>query len=123
MKRLASAAALSAALCSAVAVAGTAHAAGVPPSGYRVVGQASVFQFTYDFPTASFHPQADSELTYATANLDTTRAHALSSLSWPGAAGGNLGSLIGVLGGPTVSALNDPVRAEAFSNGATQQAT
>jgi len=91
---------------------------------YSVATQAPVWQFTYDFPTANFHPQADGELTYATANMDTTRAHALASVAWPGAAGGNLGSLIGVLGGPAVGALNDPVRAEAFNNGGTaQQAT
>jgi hypothetical protein len=91
---------------------------------YSVATQAPVWQFTYDFPTASFHPQADGELTYATANMDTTRSHALSSVAWPGAAGGNLGSLVGVLGGPTVGALNDPARAEAFNNGGTaQQAT
>jgi hypothetical protein len=90
---------------------------------YSVAAQAPVWQFTYDFPQANFHPQADSELTYAESDLDPTRSHALSSVAWPGAAGGNLGALIAVLGGPTVNALNDPVRAEAFSSGTTHQVT
>ena len=100
-----------------------ARADGSTLGSYLVAAQAPVWQFTYDFPQANFHPQADGELTYAESDLDTTKAHALSSVAWPGAAGGNLGSLIAVLGGPAINALNDPVRAEAFSSGTTHQAT
>ena len=118
------------ALCVAVPAA-TVHAAGVSPSGYRVAVQASVFQFTYDNPTANFHPQADGELTYAEADGDPSRAHALSSVAWPGAAGGNFGSLLGVLAPPglppppgsVLAALNDPVRAEAATGATTTQET
>jgi hypothetical protein len=118
------------ALCVAVPAA-PAHADGVLPSGYQVVAQAPVLQWTYDFPTANFHPQADSELTYAEVDGDPSRAHALSSVVWPGAAGGNFGSLVGVLAPPGVppppnsilDALNDPVRAEAATGGTTQQVT
>jgi hypothetical protein len=118
------------ALCVAVPTAAV-RAEDVLPSGYQVVAQASVLQFTYDFPTANFHPQADSELTYAEVDGDPSRAHALSSVMWPGAAGGNFGSLLGVLSPPGVppppnsvlSALNDPVRAEAATGATTEQAT
>jgi len=90
-------------------------------ASYRVVAQAAGVYWTYDNPTANFHPQADNELPYAEVEGDPTRAHAISSLYWPGAAGGNLGTLIAVLGGPNVPGLNDPVRAEA-STGSTNQA-
>src|SRR5260370_12056 len=71
--------ALGAALATAL-WAGPAHGdARTTLGSYSVATQAPVWQFTYDFPTANFHPQADGELTYATANMDTTRAHALSS--------------------------------------------
>jgi hypothetical protein len=130
VKLLARAAALTAVVCSAVPTV-AALADGVAPSGYRVAVQASVFQFTYDFPTANFHPQADSELTYAEVDGDPSRAHALSSVMWPGAAGGNFGSLLGVLAPPGVppppnsvlAALNDPVRAEAATGATTEQET
>src|SRR5207248_1658921 len=106
-----------------VAVTGPpAHADGALAS-YRVVAQAAGFNWTYDSPTSNFHPQADNELPYAEVDADPTRAHALSSVYWPGAAGGNLGTLIAVLGGPMVSALNDPVRAEASTSSTTQQTT
>src|SRR5207248_11264569 len=106
-----------------VAVTGPpAHADGALAS-YRVVAQAAGFNWTYDSPTSNFHPQPDNELPYAEIDGDPTRAHAISSLYWPGAAGGNLGSLIAVLGGPSVASLNDPVRAEASSAATNQQAT
>ena len=107
----------------AVAVSGPpAHAHGTLAS-YRVVAQAAGLNWTYDSPTSSFHPQADNELPYAEIDGDPTRAHAISSLYWPGAAGGNLGSLISVLGGPSIPGLNDPVRAEASTSSTNQQAT
>jgi hypothetical protein len=115
-----------AALAAAAIVVGVgaapAHADGTLAS-YRVVAQAAGFNWTYDAPTANFHPQADNELPYAEIDTDPTRAHAISSLYWPGAAGGNLGTLIAVLGGPSVNQLNDPVRAEASTASTNQQAT
>jgi len=115
-----------AALAGTVAVAAmsgpAAHADGRLAS-YRVVAQAAGLNWTYDNPTANFHPQADNELPYAEVDGDPTRAHAISSLYWPGAAGGNLGSLIAVLGGPSIPGLNDPVRAEASTASTNQQST
>ena len=130
MKRLAPVAALAAALLVAVP-GGPAHSQGVQPNGYQVVAQASVLQWTYDFPTANFHPQADNELPYAEVDADPSRAHALSSVYWPGAAGGNFGSLVGLLVPPGVppppnsllDAINDPIRAEAATGATTKQAT
>jgi hypothetical protein len=115
----------------AVAVTGPAANADTALASYRVVAQAAGFNWTYDSPTSSFHPQADNELPYAEADGDPTRAHAISSLYWPGAAGGNLGSLISLLTPPGVpplpnsvlAALNDPVRAEASTTSTNQQAT
>lgn len=106
-----------------VAVGGSpAHADAILAS-YRVVAQAAGMNWTYDSPTSNFHPQADNELPYAEIDGDPTRAHAISSLYWPGAAGGNLGGLIAVLGGPAINGLNDPVRAEASTQSTNQQAT
>ena len=106
-----------------VALAGSpAHADGTLAS-YRVVAQGQGFNWTYDNPTANFHPQVDNELPYAETDGDPTRAHAISSLYWPGAAGGNLGSLLAVLGYSGFGALNDPVRAEASTSSTTKQAT
>jgi hypothetical protein len=107
----------------AVGMAGTAAHADGSLASYRVVAQAAGFNWTYDAPTANFHPEADNELPYAEVDGDPTRAHALSSLYWPGAAGGNLGTLIAVLGGPSVNQLNDPVRAEASTAATNQQST
>jgi len=114
--------ALAAAALVVVATAPTAHADGTLAS-YRVVAQAAGFNWTYDAPTANFHPEADNELPYAEVEGDPTRAHAISSLYWPGAAGGNLGTLLGVLGYQGFTALNDPVRAEASTSSTNQQAT
>jgi len=130
VRRLAPLSAVAAALLVALS-GGPAHAQGVQPNGYQVVAQASVLQWTYDFPTANFHPQADNELPYAEVDGDPSRAHALSSVYWPGAAGGNFGSLVSLLVPPGVppppnsilDALNDPVRAEAATGATTQQAT
>ena len=115
-------AALAAALVT-VAMSGSSARADGALASYRVVAQAAGMNWTYDSPTANFHPQADNELPYAEIDADPTRAHAISSLYWPGAAGGNLGTLIAVLGGPSISQLNDPVRAEASTASTNQQAT
>ncbi|MBV8162275.1 MAG: hypothetical protein JO265_15255 [Acidimicrobiia bacterium] len=122
--------AIAAVSAAVVAAGGVWLGAGAPPAradgalaSYRVVAQAAGVNWTYDAPTANFHPEADNELPYAEVDGDPTRAHAISSLYWPGAAGGNLGSLIAVLGGPAINQLNDPVRAEASTSSTDQQAT
>lgn len=90
---------------------------------YGVWAQAPVVQATQDDPTASFHPQGEGELVYAESDLDPSRAHAFAAPFWPGAAVGNAGSLIGVLGYPPEPMLNDPVRAEVESGSQTDSAT
>jgi hypothetical protein len=79
---------------------------------YIVAAQAPGMQITYDNPTAPFHPLGEGEINYALSTLDATRGHALASVIWPGSAGGNVGSLLGVLGAPTLPGLNDPVKAD-----------
>jgi hypothetical protein len=85
-------------------------------NGYQIVAQANVIQATEDFPTAPAHPIVEFELGYSEANIDSSRAHALAATVWPGALAGNAGSLLGVLGYPSINQLNDPVRAEAPSS-------
>jgi hypothetical protein len=95
--------------------AGAAPAPALSLASYAVAAQAPVVQVTQDDPTASFHPQAEGELTYTEADMDPAHAHALSASFWPGSAGANAGSLLGVLGYPPEPILNDPVRAEVSS--------
>jgi hypothetical protein len=79
-------------------------------------------QVLQDADNASFHPQGEGELTYAEADMDPSKAHALSSVFWPGGAAGNLGSLLAVLGYQGLGALNDPARTEVTSGaGPTEQ--
>jgi hypothetical protein len=90
---------------------------------YGVWAQAPVAQVTQDDPTASFHPQGEGELLYAESDMGPARAHAFAAPFWPGAAVGNVGSLIGVLGYPPQPELNDPARAEVESGSQTDTAT
>ena len=84
-------------------------------SGFSAAAQGHAIEWTYDFPLAPYHPLVAADLPFASSSLDQTHAHALSSYFWPGSAGGNLGTLLGVLGAPTISQLNDPVKAEVDS--------
>jgi hypothetical protein len=101
----------------------TAHAqtTGQDLLSFAAAAQAPVMQVTEDGSTAAFHPQGEGELTYAESDLDSSHAHALSTVLWPGGAAGNLGSLLAILGYPGLNALNDPVRAEVSTSGAPQQ--
>ena len=60
---------------------------------------------------------------YSFANIDPSRAHAPSAELWPGSLGAHLGSLVAVLGGPTITALNYPVKAEAPTGSGSPQQT
>ena len=86
---------------------------------FSAAGRASGFEVTQDGANANFHPQGELVWDFASATLGSG-AHALSTFAWPGGAGGNAGSLVALLGGPDVSALNDPARAEVDSGGAQQ---
>ncbi len=92
---------------------------------YSVTVEAPIMQITEDEPTAQFHPEGEGDWGYSFASLDPSGEHALASLVWPGSAAGNAGTLVEVLtGNGSLSALNDPVRAEAISGGSqTQQST
>lgn len=92
---------------------------------YTVTVEAPVMQITEDEPNAQFHPEGDGDWAYTFASLDPSGAHALASVLWPGSAAGNAGTLVEVLtGNGGLSALNDPVRAEALSGTSqTQQST
>ena len=105
-----------------------AQAAPGGPSGvlsFSVTVEAPVMQVTEDEPTAQFHPEGEGDYGYSFAYLDPAGQSALASLLWPGAAAGNAGTLVEVLGGPAgLTALNDPVRAQATSGTSqTQQST
>ena len=83
---------------------------------FQTGAMAPVMQFSEDFPTATFHPQAEGEYNYTLATLDPSRGYGLADLVWPGGAAANVGALVALLGGPSQAAgLGDPVRAEATS--------
>lgn len=98
-----------------------------PPAvlSFSVTVEAPVLQITEDEPVAQFHPEGEGDYGFTYATLDPSGQHALASLLWPGAAAGNAGTLVEVLGGPSgLNALNYPVRAEAISGTTqTQQST
>ena len=100
-------------MVSAVAQDGEAPAL----SGYSLVARAPGFEFTEDQPSAQAHPEGQGTIGETTAELTTGTGYALSSVAWPGAIGGNLGTLMIVLGGddmpPEAKMLNYPIRAEA----------
>jgi hypothetical protein len=99
------------------AAGGTAFASG-PGSlvTYTAAAAAPVAQLTEDEPTAAFHPEGEGDYGYTLVTADPSDASALAAVVWPGAAIGNAGTLITVLGGPSgLSALNDPVQASATS--------
>ena len=96
-------------------VAAPAHA-DTGLAGYAVTVSANAFQLTEDYPQAAAHPLVEADAAYSFASLDASRAHALSSILWPGGLGAHVGTLLTVLGGPTINALNYPVKAEAPSS-------
>src|SRR5439155_9033649 len=85
-------------------------------AGYFALAAASGFQVTQDQPAALVHPQVEFEAGDAVSTLSTgPRGYAFSTVAWPGPLVGNLGTTLIVGGGaaPSVSLLDDPVRAEA----------
>lgn len=119
----------SAAAITGIATAPMALAQAAPGGGsavltFSVTVEAPIMQITEDEPTAQFHPEGEGDYGYSFASLDPSGETALASLLWPGAAAGNAGTLAEVLGVPGLSALNDPIRAQATSGTSqTQQST
>lgn len=97
-----------------------------PGSGlasYGLSANAPTVTFTEDNATAAAHPEAEGDLPEAVSTLGSTGgAYALSTVLWPGALAGNLGTLL-IAANPSVpqqaSILDDPVRAEAKNNQGT----
>ncbi|MCU1601947.1 MAG: hypothetical protein JWO22_2656 [Frankiales bacterium] len=106
-----------------------ADAAGSPGSGffgYDLQAQSAAIRFTEDEPSANSHPEAEGDVPQSQVSLAGGVGYALSSVAWPGSLVGNAGSLVLLVqpGAPSqVTALNDPVRAEARSGSASHTAT
>lgn len=98
-----------------------ARAADAPGSGfygYDLQAQSAAIRFTEDEPSANSHPEAEGDVPQSQVSVAGGAGYALSSLAWPGSLVGNAGSLVLLVqpNAPSqVSALNDPVRAEARS--------
>lgn len=122
-----------AAVASVAAFAGSAAAAPLGGSARYVAGTttvsftaaaaAPVMQITEDAPTAQFHPQGEGDYGYTLVTADNDAANALAAVAWPGAAAGNAGTLVALLGGPDESALNDPAQASAATGGTATHST
>lgn len=119
---------LLAAACGCVLGAGvlsvTAVQAEPAPSflGYALTAQAAGAQVTEDQPTATTHPEAETEVPLAQVSLTSGPVgYALSSLAWPGALAANAGTLLVLAGAPVppdqAATLNYPVRAETRTGG------
>lgn len=112
-------------------LAGPARAAGLPGSGlgaFSVASTAPGVQFSYDYPGASAHPQAEGEVPETVAQLQSgPQGYALSSVAWPGALVANAGTTSQLLNLPVpasaASSLNDPIRAEARTGSGDQTVT
>ena len=111
---------LSALACFGGAGITTVSAETVPGSGlygYTLTANATGLQANEDEPSANSHPEGEGDVPQSLVSLTSGPVgYALSSVAWPGALGGNAGSLI-LLVKPDapqqVKLLNDPVRAEA----------
>jgi hypothetical protein len=91
---------------------------------FTAAAAAPVAQITEDEPSATFHPEGEGEYGYALVTANPAVANALSAVVWPGAAAGNAGTLITVLGGPSaLTALNDPVQASAATGTSQTQSS
>jgi hypothetical protein len=103
----------------------TAHASEQPGSdflGYTLTAQAAGLQVVEDEPSATTHPEAESEVPQSQVSLVSGPVgYALSSVAWPGALAANAGSLLLLAGAPVppdvAGNLNDPVRAETRTGG------
>lgn len=98
--------------------AGADNAAGSGFFSFSLTATAPGQQFTYDYPSATPHPQAEGEVPESVANLNSSpQGYALATIAWPGPLAGNAGTTSQLLnlGVPPSQAneLNDPARAEA----------
>ena len=94
--------------------------------GYDLQAQSAALRFTEDEPSANSHPEAEGDVPQSQVSVAGGVGYALSSVAWPGSLVGNAGSLVLLVqpNAPSqVSALNDPVRAEARSGSAKHSAT
>lgn len=107
------------AAAAAPAALGRSAAAGPVSISYTAAAAAPIMQITEDEPTAQFHPEGEGDYGYTLVTANPSAATALAAVAWPGAAAGNAGTLVAVLGGPTVNALNDPVQASAATGTST----
>lgn len=94
--------------------------------GYDLQAQSAALRFTEDEPSANSHPEAEGDVPQSQVSVAGGVGYALSSVAWPGSLVGNAGSLVLLVqpNAPSqVTALNDPVRAEARSGSAQHSAT
>lgn len=113
-KRFLPAAALAAGMGFGLAAWPTAaHAQGSASISYAASAAAPVMQITEDEPTSQFHPEGEGEYGYTLVTANQGLASALAAVGYPGSTIGHAGTLVEVLGGPSESALNDPVQASA----------
>ena len=62
---------------------------------YSVIASAPGMEFTEDEPSAQAHPEGQGDVPYTTSLLTNGGVgYALSTIAWPGAYGGNAGSLV-----------------------------
>ena len=103
-----------------VTTAGSASAAEEPGAGFQsisLLAQAGGERVIFTKKATGYEDGfAEADTPFAEATMGKSTGRALSSIAWPGSAGGNLGSLI-LLSSPDAppetTALNSPVRAEA----------
>ncbi|HEY2427295.1 MAG TPA: hypothetical protein VGI06_00080 [Acidimicrobiales bacterium] len=96
--------------------------ADVAPGGdlgrYSLAATAPGEQITYDFPSATAHPQAEGEVPESVAQLTSgPQGYALATIAWPGSLAANAGSTAVLLGAPVpaqqAELANEGARAEA----------
>jgi hypothetical protein len=100
------------------------HRSGATGSGlgaFALSANAPAVKFTDDSPGAPSHPLGEGEIPQALTTLSNGPIeYGLASIAWPGNEVANLGTLLVVLGLPQkVSAIDDPVRAEARNGDGT----
>lgn len=99
-----------------ILVAPPAQAAEVPGSGFASLELSGIASGTSYDPSKAFGQPVELSSPYASAALHLGAGQGISSVSWPGQLGANLGSTVILLGAPPeAAALNDPVLAHAQS--------
>ncbi|MBV8986496.1 MAG: hypothetical protein JO248_18860 [Acidimicrobiia bacterium] len=78
-----------------IRVASAARADDTTLGSYSAIAAAPGMEFTEDEPSAQAHPEGQGDVPYTTSILTNGGVgYALSSIAWPGAYGGNAGSLV-----------------------------